>query len=200
MLVQKYLFLAALYAYKASYAYSQINRSNCRRAGTFNPENENQLMLYKKNDHQFRIVNSIRVPSLLSCSGKCTLTDVCRSFNFKKVGTGMNCHILDFDKNNASVELQSGIGWYHYEPVPQVFMHFLQFFASQKSSCAMHTFIEKLYRETIFCCFARHLTFNAKIFSLEFRNCYDHLSKSTPIQTTFLFNTYCMVIKSFLMT
>ena len=51
-----------------------------------------------------------------------------------------------------------------------------------------------------FCCFARHLTFNGKIFSLEFRNCYDHLSKSTPFQTTFLFNAYCKVIKSLLMT
>ena len=44
------------------------------------------------------------------------------------------------------------------------------------------------------------LTFDSKIFLLEFRNCYDHLSKSTPFQTTFLFNTYCMAIKSFLMT
>ena len=123
MPVQKYLFLAALLVYKASFASSQINRSSCRRAGAFIPENENQLLLYKKNDHQSRIVNSMSVPSLLSCSGKCTLTDVCRSINFKKAGTGMNCHILDFDKNNASVELQSGIGWYHYEPVAQVFMY-----------------------------------------------------------------------------
>ena len=45
-----------------------------------------------------------------------------------------------------------------------------------------------------------HLTFNDEIFSLEFRNCYDHLSKSIPFQTTFWYNTYCMVIKSFLMT
>ena len=128
MPVQKYLFLAALLVCKASYAYSPIHRSNCRRARTFDSENKNQLLVKKKNDHQSRIVNSMRVPSLLSCSGKCTSTDFCRSFNFKKLGTDMNCHILDFDKNNASVELQSGIGWYHYEPVPQVFMHFLSSF------------------------------------------------------------------------
>ena len=134
MLIQKCLFLAAVLVYKACYAYSQIHRSDCRRAGTFNPENENHLLVYMKNDHQSRIVNSMRVPSLLSCSGKCISTEICRSFNFKKLGTGMNCHILDFDKNNASVELQSEIGWYHYEPVPKVFMHFLSSLVSWKSS------------------------------------------------------------------
>ena len=51
-----------------------------------------------------------------------------------------------------------------------------------------------------FCCFALHLTINDKIFSLEFQNCYDHLSKSKPFQTTFLFNTYYMVMKNFLIT
>ena len=39
-----------------------------------------------------------------------------------------------------------------------------------------------------------------EIFSLEFRNCYDHLSTSIPFQTTFWYNTYCMVMKNFLMT
>ena len=34
----------------------------------------------------------------------------------------------------------------------------------------------------------------------KFRNCYDHLSKSIPFQTTFGYNTYDMVIKNFLMT
>ena len=128
MLVPEYLFLAALVLCMARYAYSQIHASNCRRSSIFNPEKENQLLVYMKNDHQSRIVNSMRVPSLLGCSGKCTSTDICRSFNFKKLGTGMNCHILDFDKNNVSVELQSEIGWYHFEPTPQVFTHSFHLF------------------------------------------------------------------------
>ena len=125
MYFPKYLFLTALALYKAKFAYSQIHRSKCRRTGILSLANEDQLLVKKKNDHQSRIVSSMKVRSLLSCFGKCTSTDICRSFNFKKLGTGMNCQILDFDKNNASVELQSEIGWYHYETVPQVFMHFL---------------------------------------------------------------------------
>ena len=127
MLVPEYLFLALMLVCMARYALSQIHSSNCRRSSIFNPENENQLLVYQKNDHQSRIVNSLQVPSLLSCSGRCISTFICRSFNFKKLGTGMNCHILDFDKNNANVALQSEIGWYHFEPTPQVFNHSFHF-------------------------------------------------------------------------
>ena len=52
-----------------------------------------------------------------------------------------------------------------------------------------HKFLHN-FRDTVnpmwstFCCFAFHLKFNDEIFSKEFRNYYDHLSKSTPFQTT----------------
>lgn len=69
------------------------------------------------------ITAETHAPNLPRCVRVCTLTENCRSINYRKEFASKdekNCQALAITKSNASVVLSDATGWIHYEHVSAV--------------------------------------------------------------------------------